>query len=388
MKIFHISDLHIGKRLNLFDLLEVQKNVLNQIIKAARTEQPDVIIIAGDIYDKSSPSGEAIRLLSEFFSELADIEPQISILIISGNHDSNLRLNYAASFLAKHSIHICAALPQNKEEYIKKMTFSDRYGDIYFYMMPFVKPEDAKNLLGKEANIHTYDEAFAAILDREVIDYSKRNVLIAHQFFVSKDSEPDKRDSELRYICVGGIDSVDTSHVEQFDYVALGHLHTSQYIGKTYIRYSGTPLKYSVSEAKDSKSITVVTLKEKNSEPEITFIPLYMNPDLKKLKGTLNEVIAMADEQLKEDYVSIVLTDEDSLFRPKDRLGDFYNRIVDVTIENTRTKKLSYSDIDEKFNEEDNPIDIFCEFYQEMNGQPISQDEKKIMTDILKEFNF
>ncbi len=388
MKIFHISDLHIGKRLNLFDLLEVQKNVLNQIIKAARTEQPDVIIIAGDIYDKSSPSGEAVRLLSEFFSELADIEPQISILIISGNHDSNLRLNYAASFLAKHSIHICATLPQNKEEYIKKMTFSDRYGDIYFYMMPFVKPEDAKNLLGKEANIHTYDEAFAAILDREAIDYSKRNVLIAHQFFVSKDSEPDKRDSELRYICVGGIDSVDTSHVEQFDYVALGHLHTSQHIGKTYIRYSGTPLKYSVSEAKDSKSITVVTLKEKNSEPEITFIPLYMNPDLKKLKGTLNEVIAMADEQLKEDYVSIVLTDEDSLFRPKDRLGDFYNRIVDVTIENTRTKKLSYSDIDEKFNEEDNPIDIFCEFYQEMNGQPISQDEKKIMTDILKEFNF
>ncbi len=387
MKIFHISDLHIGKRLNLFDLLEVQKNVLNQIIEAAKRERPDVIIVAGDIYDKSSPSGEAIRLLSEFFNELAEIEPQIPILIISGNHDSNLRLDYAASFLAKHNIYICATLPQSQKEHLNKMTFYDKYGEVHFYMMPFVKPEDAKNLLGKEAGIHTYDEAFAAILDRESIDYSKRNVLIAHQFFVSKDCEPEKRDSEMRYISVGGIDSVDTCHIDQFDYVALGHLHTSQHIGKTYIRYSGTPLKYSVSEAKDSKSITVVTLKEKSSEPEITFIPLYMNPDLKKLKGTLNEVIAMADEQLKEDYVSIILTDEDSLFRPKDRLGDFYNKIVDVTIENTRTKNFIYNDVDEKFNEEDNPIDIFCEFYQEINGQPISQEEKTIVLDILKELN-
>ncbi len=388
MKIFHISDLHIGKRLNLFDLSEVQKDVLNQIIKAAKAQRPDVIVVAGDIYDKSSPSGEAIRLLSDFFSKLANIEPQIPILIISGNHDSNLRLNYVSSFLEKHSIHICTTLPQKKEEYLKKITFKDKYGEVCFYMMPFVKPEDAKNLLGKEAGIHTYDEAFKAIIGRESIDYSKRNVLIAHQFFVSKDCKPDKRDSELRYISVGGIDSVDTCHIEQFDYVALGHLHTSQHIGKTYIRYSGTPLKYSVSEAKDSKSITVVTLKEKNSEPEITFIPLHMNPDLKKLKGTLEEVIAMADEQLRENYVSIVLTDEDSLFRPKDRLGDFYNNIVDVTIENTRTKNLVYSDMDETFNEEDNPMDIFCEFYQEMNGQPISQDEKMIMVDILKDLNF
>lgn len=385
MKIFHISDLHIGKRLHLFDLSQVQRDVFNQIIEAAKRERPDVIVIAGDVYDKSSPSGEATKLLNEFFNELADIELQIPVLVISGNHDNNLRLNYASSFLEKHNIYISAVLPQNEEEYLKKITFYDEYGEVHFYMMPFVKPEDAKNLLGKESDIHTYDEAFAAILNRELIDYSKRNVLIAHQFFVSNGNEPDKRDSEMRYISVGGIDSVDTCHIEQFDYVALGHLHTSQHIGKPYIRYSGTPLKYSVSESKDKKSITVVTLKEKGSQPDITFIPLYMNPDLKKLSGTLQEVIAMSNEYLKEDYVSITLTDEESLFRPKDRLDDFYNKIIEVIIDNTKTKKFVYHDVDEKFSEEDNPLEIFCEFYQEMNGQPISEDEKTILVEILKE---
>jgi len=384
MKIFHISDLHIGKHLNSYDLSEVQKDVLNQIIAATEHEKPNVIVIAGDIYDKSAPSGEAFQLLDEFFSALEAIKPQIPVFIISGNHDNRFRLNYAGGFLARHGIHIAAAPPQKEDEFLEKFILQDAYGDICFYLMPFVKPEDAKNLLGKEALIHTYDDAFAAILNRETIDYSKRNVLIAHQFFVSGEKQPEKRESELRYISVGGIDSVDICHVINFDYVALGHIHTSQHIGKPYIRYSGTPLKYSVSEANDDKSITVVTLKEKSCEPEIKFIPLNMKPDVKKLKGTLQEIISMSNEDLKKDYVSITLTDEEALFRPKDRLGDFFEKIIDVTIDNMRTKALMHNDVEAEAERTDHPLGLFCDFYQEMNGQPISEAERAVIAEVIE----
>lgn len=381
MKLFHISDLHIGKQLNLYDMSDAQRDVLAQITAAAERERPDAIIIAGDIYDRSAPSGEAFALFDAFLNSLGNLKPMIPVLIISGNHDSSLRLNFASSFLAKHQIYISSAPPQTQEEQLKKIVLQDEYGPVNFYMLPFVKPADAKNLFGADVQIRTYDDAFAAVLAREEIDFAQRNVLIAHQFFVSGSAEPERRESELRYISVGGIDSVDVSHIRQFDYAALGHIHSAQQIGTPHIRYCGTPLKYSVSEAADKKAVTIVTLAEKGAKPQIGFLPLVMKPDVKKLCGTFDEITAMAEEN-RDDFVSITLTDEKPLFRPGERLREYYGNIIDIHIENTRTAALLKNDAAEPENEE--PLALFSDFYREMNGQPISDEELAVMTDVLE----
>ncbi len=380
MKFFHISDLHIGKTLHLYDMKQQQRDVFSQIIEYAKEQRPDAILIAGDIYDKSAPSGEAFDLFNELLNEFAAIEPAIPVLIISGNHDSNLRLNYASSFLEKNQIYIAAGLPQSQDEYLKKVVLEDAWGNVNFYLLPFTKPIDAKNLFGEECEVKTYDEAVAAMLQREKIDYTQRNVLLSHQFYIASGKEPDRRDSEMRYISVGGIDSVDVSHVSKFDYVALGHIHTSQRIGAEHIRYSGTPLKYSVSEATDEKSITVVELSQKG-DLKIDFLPLVMKRDIKKLRGSLAEILAMASDSLKEDYVSITLTDEEVLFRPKDRLQEFYDYIIEILIDNTRVNTVLKAH--EAQEEIDDPYLLFREFYQEMNGQPMSQKEEEIINRVI-----
>lgn len=378
MKFFHISDLHIGKQLHLYDLSEVQRDVLRQIVCAAQIKRPDAILIAGDIYDKSVPSGEAFRIFDEFLNALGDIQPMIPVIIISGNHDHPSRLNFASSFLEKHHIYISTALPQTPQEHIRKVVLTDEYGSVNVYMLPFTRPADARNLFGDSAGIRTYDDAVGAIMERECVDDAQRNVLVAHQFFVSGEVQPEKRESEMSVLSVGGIDSVAIRHVEKFDYVALGHMHTSQSIGKPHIRYSGTPLKYSVSEADDQKSITVVTLGEKGTEPKIEFIPLTMKPDVRKLRGSYEQIKGMSDEDTKDDYVSIVLTDDEALYMPQERLREFYSRILEIRVDNTRTAALLRNDlISESANED--PLTLFCDFYQEMNGQPISDREKAVI---------
>lgn len=385
MKIFHISDLHIGKQLHLYDISEVQRNVLAQIVELAKKERPDVIVIAGDIYDKAAPSGEAFRLFDEFLNGLGSIEPMIPVLIIAGNHDNHLRLHYASSFLEKHQIYISSSLPKTSDEHLKKIVLEDEYGTVNFYMLPFTRPADGKNLFGKEVEIQTYDDAVRMMIEREEIDVTQRNVLVAHQFFVKGQTEPEKRESELRYISVGGIDSVDTACVEHFDYVALGHIHSSQSIGKPYIRYSGTPLKYSVSEEKDKKSITVAVLGEKGEEPEFSFLPLEMKPDVRKIKGTLEELIAQAKEGDNEDFVSIVLTDEKTPYKAKERLQECYDNILEISVENTRTREILQQDVAETISED--PVALFSEFYQEMNQTPISDRERKVLEDIVKKLS-
>ncbi len=381
MKIFHISDLHIGKQLHLYDISVVQKTILEQIIKKAKECRPDVIVIAGDIYDKSAPSGEAFHIFDGFLNALGDIKPMIPVLIIAGNHDNQLRLNYASSFLEKHHIYISASLPKNEDEHLKKIVLKDTYGDVNFYLLPFTRIADGKNLFGSEKEIQTYDDAVCAMLEREDIDYTQRNVLVAHQFFVKGQNQPERRESELRYISVGGIDSVDIACVENFDYVALGHIHSSQSMGKLYIRYSGTPLKYSVSEASDTKSITVATLGEKGKEIQLDFLPLEMKPDVRKIKGTLEEVIALAKEDNRDDFVSITLTNEKVPYKAKERLQEFYSNILEVSVENSQTEAMLQQDMADKISED--PIALFADFYQEMNNTPMSEQEQQVLMDIV-----
>jgi exonuclease SbcD len=381
MKIFHISDLHIGKYLHFYNLKDNQIAILNQIVDKARQYRPDVIIIAGDIYDKSVPSAEAYAIFDRFLIELSEIKPAIPVLIIAGNHDSADRLNYASTFLEKHNIYISVYPPRNEDEHLKKVVLNDEYGNVNFYLLPFTRPAYVRHLF-EEESITSYDSAVKALIEREDIDYSERNVLISHQFYVAENTKPETCDSEQIYISVGGIDSVDISAVEKFDYVALGHLHGAQSIGKRHIRYSGTPLKYSVSEEKHIKSITMVTLKDKGSDIIIDTIPLVAEQDVRSVKGTLREIIGLATDDNRHDFVSITLTDEDEIYKPKEQLEEHYDHILEVKIENSRTKAQlldTYSEI-----KIDDPLEAFKEFYQEMQGVPMSNEEEKIMLDVIK----
>lgn len=381
MKIFHISDLHIGKQLHYYNLRESQEQILIQIIDKAKEYRPDAILIAGDIYDKSVPSGEAYEIFDKFLNNLADIKPSIPVLIIAGNHDSAMRLKFASAFLERNNIYISVLPPQNDDEYLKKIVLHDEYGEVNFYMLPFTKPSYVRHLF-EEGKVEDYNSAVSAVIEREKIDYSQRNVLIAHQFFVSKDVEPEKCDSEITYISVGGLDSVDVACVKEFDYVALGHIHGAQAIGDNHIRYSGTPLKYSVSEERHNKAITMVTLGEKNSGNQYESIPLIAKRDVRSVRGTLLEVIDMANDENREDYVSITLTDENSIYRPKDQLEENYKNILEVRMDNERTKsKLNYSESEETLD----PLEAFREFYSEINNQPISDEETEIIAQIINE---
>lgn len=381
MKIYHISDLHIGKQLHYYDLKEEQEKVLRLIVEKVREGRPDVLLIAGDVYDRAVPSGEAHEMFGAFLEGLAEIQPRIPVLIIAGNHDNASRLGFASGFLRKSKIWISVMPPVTGQEHLEKVVLSDTFGDVNFYLLPFTKPGYVRQLFPGE-EIENYDMAVRRLLEREEIDFTKRNVLMAHQFFVAGDWQPEKSDSEMTYVTVGGIDSVDVSCVRDFDYVALGHIHGAQKIGGEHIRYSGTPLKYSVSEEKQEKGITVVTLGEKGKPNQYDRIPLVIKPDVRSIKGTLNEVLEAATEENKDDYVSIILTDED-VYRPKDQLEEKYSHILEVRFDNKRTR--ARLKLEEGQPESLDPLPAFAEFYQELNGQPLSGREEAVMTQVIDE---
>ncbi len=380
MKLFHISDLHIGKQLHYYNLKDNQVEILRQIVEKAKEYQPDTIIIAGDIYDKSVPSAEAYTVFDQFLMDLSDIRPSIPILIIAGNHDSAERLNYASAFLERHKIYISVMPPQKEDEYLKKIVLQDEHGDVNFYLLPFTKPGYVRHLF-EEKVVTSYDSAITALLSRENIDYRQRNVLISHQFYVSGDTTPETCESEQVYICVGGLDSVDISSVKRFDYVAIGHLHGAQHIGEKHIRYSGTPLKYSVSEEKHNKSITMVTLGSKEEEILIDKIPLIASQDVRREKGSLSEIISRATDENRHDYISITLTDETESYKPKDQLEEHYDHILEIKVENSRTR-AQFENAEGEASVLD-PFEAFKEFYQEMQSVPMSEEEEKIIAEVI-----
>lgn len=378
MRVFHLSDLHIGKQLHGYNLREDQIAVLKQIVMKATILKPDAIIIAGDIYDKSVPSAESVCLFNEFLTELSNIEPLIRILIIAGNHDSPERLEFASQILGKNDIYIAGTPPRVKEDCIKKVIIADEFGEIDFYLLPFMKPGYVRNIF--EEPVESYDEAVRRIIERENIDYSKRNVLISHQFYTGSDKETVRCDSEL--ISVGGIDNIDISAVDQFDYVALGHIHGAQQVGHEYVRYSGTPLKYSVSEMNHEKAILCVSIGEKNTPIKLESIKLEQIRDVREIKGNLQDVITSASDTNKDDYVSVILTDEDdSIYKPKDQLMDVYSHILEVKVDNQRTRSI-LEEVDEVEKIAD-PFLSFEKFFCAMQSRDMTEDEKNIMVEII-----
>ena len=379
MKFFHLSDLHIGKQLHRYNLKEDQQVILKEVITYAKELRPDAIVIAGDIYDKSVPSAEAVNVFDEFLTDLSEITPEIPILIISGNHDSPDRLKYASEILKRHHIYLTGNVPERPEEHIEKVTLHDVYGEVDFYLLPFMKPAYVKNIF-VDGTPETYSDAVKEIIKREKIDYKdKRNVLVSHQFYVGEKAEsPETCDSEV--FSVGGIDNVDIGSVKEFDYVALGHLHGAQCIGKPEIRYCGTLLKYSVSESTQNKSLTVVTLKAKGEKPEIENYPLHPLRDVRKKKGTLDEIIKEAQETEKDDYISITLTDEIDPYKPKEQLERIFSHILEIRVDNQRTR-TKLKEMDEELVMKD-PFTSFAEFYKEMQGREMNGEEETIMKEI------
>lgn len=379
MKFFHLSDLHIGKQLHRYNLKEDQQVILKEVITYAKELRPDAIVIAGDIYDKSVPSAEAVNVFDEFLTDLSEITPEIPILIISGNHDSPDRLKYASEILKRHHIYLAGNVPERPEEHIEKVTLHDAYGEVDFYLLPFMKPAYVKNIF-VDGTPETYSDAVKEIIKREKIDYKdKRNVLVSHQFYVGEKAEsPETCDSEV--FSVGGIDNVDIGSVKEFDYVALGHLHGAQCIGKPEIRYCGTLLKYSVSESTQNKSLTMVTLKAKGEKPEIENYPLHPLRDVRKKKGTLDEIIKEAQETEKDDYISITLTDEIDPYKPKEQLERIFSHILEIRVDNQRTR-TKLKEMDEELVMKD-PFTSFAEFYKEMQGREMNGEEETIMKEI------
>ena len=331
MRFFHLSDLHIGLKLLNHDLRPDQEYILKQVIGLAQERQPDAIVIAGDIYDKSIPSAEAVALFDDFITELAQALPQAEIMLISGNHDSAQRVNAFRSLLSRHHLHLIGLPPQKPEEHIEKVTLTDEYGPVHFYLLPFVKPSMVKAITGTAENGSslTYDAALHALIEREDIDQTARNVLVSHQFYLSTGksaAEIPRADSEI--VTVGNIDSVNGDMLELFDYAALGHIHQPMQLnGKECYRYCGTPLSCSVSEAGQEKSIIEAELGPKG-KVTTSLIPLKPLHEVRKLTGKLAEVL----QAPSEDYVSITLTDEKDLdvFDMQDRLSAAFPNLLEV----------------------------------------------------------
>ena len=359
--------------------------ILSQIVERAEEYRPDAIIIAGDIYDKTVPSGEAYQLFDAFLNQLSELSPVIPVMIIAGNHDSADRLQYASAFLEKHQIYVSVMPPLAQEEYLKKITLKDEYGEVDFYLFPFMKPGYVRHLFEDE-NISDYETAFRLMLEREALDATRRQVLVAHQFFVNAGQAPETCDSEQLSIVVGGLDAIDISVVKDFDYVALGHIHGAQKLGDGKVRYCGTPLKYSVSEEKHRKSISLVTLGEKGTDLQVEEIPLEPMREVRRIKGQLSEVMGAATQENRHDYVSITLTDDKETFHQKELLEEVYDHILEVIVDNARTRNI----LEQMSGEEklQTPLEAFREFYQMMQQQTLSAEEEEIMQQVMEKIDY
>lgn len=375
MKFFHLGDLHLGKHLFYYSLMEDQRYVLEQVLEAAKREQPDAVLLSGDIYDKQTPPAEAVRLLDWFLTELSRIQPGIEILMIAGNHDSGERLEFARDLLGKSGVHIAGMPPREKEEVLKKITLEDEFGKVHFYLLPFTKPAYVRGKLGEE-KLESYEEAIEGLLGQERIDKKERNVLLSHQFYTAGNTKPDTCDSEIRM--VGGVDEVDSRVLEDFDYAALGHIHRAQKIGKEHCRYAGTLLKYSVSEAAHAKSFTMIQMKEKGTPLEIIQIPVAPLRDLRVLRGTLQEVLE--EREAAHDFVSITLTDEEEPYLPKERLELVFDHILEIRIDNARTRKIL--DYEEAEEEEEDIFTSFAAFFEMIQGRKMSGAEQDALTEV------
>ena len=372
MKCIHLSDLHLGKRVNEFSMLEDQEFILAKILEIIDLEAPSGVIIAGDVYDKSVPSAEAVQLFDGFLAELA--AKRLRVFVISGNHDSPERIAFGGRIMNASGIHLSPVYDGN----VRAITLSDGYGELNVYMLPFVKPAHVRRYYAEEG-IETYTDAVRVAVEKMGVDTSKRNILITHQF-VTGASRSESEET------VGGTDNVDASVFAGFDYVALGHIHGAQNCGDTRIRYCGTPLKYSFSEASDEKSVTVLEIAEKTSPLSIKIVPLKPARDLCKIRGSFAELTAesyYAGKSFVNDYVQITLTDEDDVPNAMSRLQIIYKNALELKYDNTRTR-ANTEILGADGAEIKTPLQLFAEFFAQQNNVEMSEEQAAYMQELIE----
>ena len=374
MKILHTSDLHIGKRANEYALLEEQEFVLKQIIDIAQSEKPEAIILAGDIYDKSIPSAEAVSLFDDFLVNLAKLGKDI--FIISGNHDSAERIAFASRIMEASKIHLSPVFNGK----IAPIILNDGETELAVYMLPFIKPAIVQHFADEGTEIKTYDEAMRYVISQMGIDKTRRNVLVTHQFITNAER------TESEDVMVGGLDNIDASAFDGFDYVALGHLHRPQSCGKETIRYSGSPLKYSFSEVNDKKSVTIIEIKG-NDSPSITPKPLTPLHEWFDLRGTYDELTAKTfydGKGYQEAFVRITLTDEDDIPDGMRKLKSIYHRLMELRYDNKRTR-AGMTSIGKPMDVEAlQPDKLFGDLFEKQNGQALSEEQKRYMNETIE----
>ena len=375
MKFFHLSDLHIGLKLINRDLREDQEYILHQITELAVQAQPDALVIAGDIYDKAVPSAEAMAVLDGFISELTEKLPDLVIMMISGNHDSAIRVNCYRNVLARQKLHMIGMPPVRPEEWMEKIVLQDAYGPVNFYLLPFVKPSMVKLITGTDENGNnlSYNDTIHRLIEREQVNIDQRNILVSHQFYLpmgESAEEVERMDSEIR--TVGNIDQVSADILQKFDYAALGHIHKPMKAGGEFYRYCGTPLACSVSEAGQNKGIIMVDIKQKG---EITteVIPLEPLRQIKVIKGDLESVLA----QRCKDYVTVILTDKVDLdvIDMQDRLRLAFPGLLEIRRETVRQVDYTRHADSER---ELNPFELCCQFLGNADAE-----EQEILQEVI-----
>ncbi len=411
MKFLHIADLHIGKRVNEFSMLEDQKYILQAILRLVDDVKPAGILIAGDVYDKSVPAGEAVEVLDDFLTELA--ARQVQIFMVSGNHDSPERLDFGSRIMAKNGVHIAGTF----DGFLKKITLQDEYGPVHIFLLPFIKPAMVQPHFTDQI-MESYEDAARAVVQAARINSGERNILVAHQFVTSGALQPERSDSET--VAVGGLDNIDASVFEPFDYVALGHLHGPQSIGRETIRYAGSPMKYSFSEVRQHKSVTLIEFAQKGTL-DIQTLNLTPRRDMREIKGPLAELLqaggaaaiasphaspdasagaaagtstgtgagspaAPSSGSLCQDYLRAILTDEDEIFDAIGQLRQVYPHIMRLDFANSRHRLVADSptaasgDVARK-----SPLELFAEFYRKQNNGEMNEEQRRIIREILEQ---
>ena len=387
MKLFHLSDLHIGKRVNEFSMIEDQKYILTQILYAADQEKPDGILISGDVYDRTIPTAEAVQVFDAFLTRLS--EQKIPAFIISGNHDSAERLAFGSSLMGKSGIYFSKVYDGT----VEKIPMQDAYGTVWIYLLPFLRPSTIRHALPERAEeVQSAADAVRIALEQTKIDEKERNVLLAHQFVTGA-----KR-CDAEELQVGDVDQIPAELFASFEYVALGHIHSPQKVGRETVRYCGAPLKYSFSEAGQEKSITVVELKEKGSV-DLRTIPLKPLHDLRKIRGTYLEVTAKSFYENRdcEDYLQVTLTDEEDVPDGMAKLRTIYPNLMRLEYDNKRTRSnaevRAAERVEEKselelqaveVQEQKSELELFQEFYELQNNQLMTEVQEQFVEELLR----
>lgn len=373
MKFLHLADLHLGKRVNGFSMLEDQAHILRQILAILDDEQPDGVLIAGDVYDKSVPSVEAVELLDGFLTELR--ARGVPVLLISGNHDSPERLAFGGRVMDSCGIHISPVY----DGALAPVTLQDAFGPVHVWLLPFVKPAHVRRWF-PDADIESYTDAVAEAVAHMDIDTATRNVLVTHQFVTGGTR------SGSEELSVGGTDNVDSSVFAPFDYVALGHLHSAQHIGCETIRYAGSPLKYSFSEARQHKSVTVVTLGEKGNV-QVRTAALTPLRELREIRGSYDELTARSFYEhttYRSDYLHLILTDEQDVFDAMSRLRTIYPYLMTLDYDNARTRAAGGMSVPAE-TERRTPLELFEALYQRQNHQPMSEVQRAYIAQLMEQ---